>query len=91
MENIMNACNKVVNYKPFSPNMANPGIKYPPDKARDKMKGMVHFNATRKRQLNVISKCNIRLYFLRKPIQTNTKKIRSKKSNWFYSHKYFNR
>lgn len=29
MENIMNACNKVVNYKPFSPNMANPGIKYP--------------------------------------------------------------
>lgn len=29
MKTIMNACNKVVNYKPFSPNMANPGIKYP--------------------------------------------------------------
>lgn len=29
MKTIINACNKVVNYKPFSPNMGNPGIKYP--------------------------------------------------------------
>lgn len=29
MKTIINACNKVENYKPFSPNMGNPGIKYP--------------------------------------------------------------
>lgn len=50
------------------------------------MKGMVHFNATRKKAVKRYIKVQ---YFLRKPIQTNIKKIRSEKSNWFYSHKYF--
>lgn len=82
MKTIINACNKVVNYKPFSPNMGNPGIKYhltvSPDKARDKMKSMVHFNATRKKAVKRFIKVQYSAIFPTKTNTNNTKKSEAK-------------
>lgn len=54
------------------------------------MKGKVHFHATKKKAVSIIFKCNIRLYFLQKPKQTNTNKTEAKYYIDLFLQKYFN-